>query len=393
MSTSWVSRWGYEIANSTTKPGVYRLKEGGYLVRGKFGLRVLRDAALPEALAARVDLMTPRAAKSSQPLFATFAVSLLEEKILLKEIKSEATVERYKGTIEKYLVPHFAQLRVDEIEHQQCLDFKLKLARRIKKGGYAESTANGHLRILEQWINVMVTRFNLPRNPYMGVKPFPETSSYTEEEPNSLSPKQLKKWLAVAKRHYPQHFTMMILGFLTGRRPGELRAIRKVQDILWVTNQVLIRRSHSRKQTVKEHTKTGKDLKLDLPDYMMALLKEHIALVTNPPINPAGKPPLWWREAMRASELLFPSRKGGFQARSCLAKPFVKITKKAGITHHLSPRAMRRSYQDLARAAGVVDLVGRSISGHATEKMKDHYSTVRGSERLEAVTQMLKLVQ
>jgi hypothetical protein len=42
----------------------------------------------------------------------------------------------------------------------------------------------------------------------------------------------------------------------------------------------------------------------------------------------------------------------------------------------VTPRGMRRTYQDLARAAEMKDLVTRAISGHATEQMQQHYSTV-----------------
>lgn len=52
------------------------------------------------------------------------------------------------------------------------------------------------------------------------------------------------------------------------------------------------------------------------------------------------------------------------------------MTNRTGAT----PRAMRRTYQDLARAASMSDVVTRSISGHATPEMQRHYSTVSGEE-------------
>jgi hypothetical protein len=45
-----------------------------------------------------------------------------------------------------------------------------------------------------------------------------------------------------------------------------------------------------------------------------------------------------------------------------------------------TPKCMRRTYQDLCRAANVADIVTRSISGHATEDMQRHYSTVSADE-------------
>jgi hypothetical protein len=41
---------------------------------------------------------------------------------------------------------------------------------------------------------------------------------------------------------------------------------------------------------------------------------------------------------------------------------------------------MRRTFQELARAAGVADVVPRAISGHATEAMQRRYSTARSHE-------------
>lgn len=46
---------------------------------------------------------------------------------------------------------------------------------------------------------------------------------------------------------------------------------------------------------------------------------------------------------------------------------------------------MRRTYQDLARAAGIHDVVTRAIFGHLTETMQHHYSTARGAEIRDAL--------
>jgi hypothetical protein len=61
-------------------------------------------------------------------------------------------------------------------------------------------------------------------------------------------------------------------------------------------------------------------------------------------------------------------------------KLFVEVAKAIGLKEHISPRAMRRTFQDLARAAEIRDLVTRAVSGHATEDMHRHYSTVQTDE-------------
>jgi hypothetical protein len=52
---------------------------------------------------------------------------------------------------------------------------------------------------------------------------------------------------------------------------------------------------------------------------------------------------------------------------------------------------MRRTFQDLARAAEVKDIVTRAISGHATETMQHHYSSVGAAEKQIAIAKVIEL--
>lgn len=93
------------------------------------------------------------------------------------------------------------------------------------------------------------------------------------------------------------------------------------------------------------------------------------------------------------SDLLFPSKRGGFRSRSCLDKPFREVAAAIGLTYRVSPKAMRRTCQNLMRAAASVkDVVTRSISGHATEAMQHHYSTVADQEQREALARLTEIM-
>ena len=116
---------------------------------------------------------------------------------------------------------------------------------------------------------------------------------------------------------------------------------------------------------VMERTKTGRRLRVPLPEELMAILQWH---VDNLPAE------------LRRSELLFPSEMGGFRAGSCLKRPLEHIAKAAGIKKRLTARFMRRTFQDLGRAVRVHDFVVRAISGHATAQMQEHYSSVNADE-------------
>ncbi len=52
---------------------------------------------------------------------------------------------------------------------------------------------------------------------------------------------------------------------------------------------------------------------------------------------------------------------------------------------------MRRTFQDMARAAEVEDMVTRAVSGHAIESMQQHHSTVAPAEIREAIEKVISL--
>jgi hypothetical protein len=79
------------------------------------------------------------------------------------------------------------------------------------------------------------------------------------------------------------------------------------------------------------------------------------------------------------------------RAATVLNKPFADIAELIGLGKRFTQRGLRRTFQDLARAAQVEGIVTRSISGHATERMQDHYSTVDGAEKRTALAKVIHL--
>ncbi len=148
----------------------------------------------------------------------------------------------------------------------------------------------------------------------------------------------------------------------------------------WDQGLVLIRRSRGIKGQVMEMTKTNHDQVIKVPEFVMSVLRWHV------------DKQLLTRE-MERSELLFPSETGGFRSNSALAKPFRTIAKAMGLTKQISPKAMRRSFQDAMREAEVANVVVRSISGHLTDQMQQRYSTARGHEQESAIARIIDLTR
>jgi len=161
--------------------------------------------------------------------------------------------------------------------------------------------------------------------------------------------------------------------------PSKLRPLRRAgdtPDIIWETGELLIRRSETL-GVANDRTKTKRRLRIPLPRDLVDILHWHVDRLPEGP--------------MRESVLLFPSRAGGFRAPSVLNEPILDIARAAGIQKHLSAKLMRRTFQDLGRAAQVHDFVTRAISGHATTVMREHYSSVAADEVREGLSRVYRL--
>lgn len=395
--SQWIKRWNITMARRPTMPGVWKRKEEGFVVRarvrdGKTGkqaeiLKVLIDTTRPEEAYAwlqeekrRVRTGQARETRST-PRFFDYAVSLLERKIVTNEIKSAKTKQRWGYMLEHHLKPAFGDFFVDKITRSDVEQWRARVGGAIH-AGMSPHSANGILATLSVILNAAADEFALSPNPIKGVKPFPTTRpTYTPEEPNALTADELGPFLATMRRDYPQHFGMVLLGFVTGLRPSSMRPLRRSgpdADIHWDNGIIRARRSHTVGKQVMETTKTGIEYRIALPSSVIDVLRAHVAQL---PLGP-----------MAESVLLFPSETGGFRAPSCLDKPFAAVARTLGLEKTITPRAMRRTYQDLARQAQVNDVVTRAISGHATEAMQHHYSSVGDAEKREAVARIYSLV-
>jgi Ribonuclease toxin, BrnT, of type II toxin-antitoxin system len=103
--------------------------------------------------------------------------------------------------------------------------------------------------------------------------------------------------------------------------------------------------------------------RITVPSEVMGVLRWHLATQLTTP-------------EQKASELLFPAEDGAMRSVSFQKKAFATIGALIGLKKRITPRAMRRTFNDLARAANVEAIITKSISGHQTDRMREHYSTV-----------------
>lgn len=402
----WVKRWGYEFAAKPQRPGIYRLRSGGYLVRGRVTdprtgkrretMRATSAKSLQEAqrdLDNAVESLRSRLDESTTAptRWKGYAVSLLETKIARGDITSPAEIERWKQTLANYLIPEFGEHDVREVRREHInawlrgrvmvwmRDGRPSLRDPQKTFRPTKSTANGWLRILRTICREARIEFRLDECAFDGVRMFDE-EGYSASDPNAVDPRRLRSVLPKLEAKYPDRFAMIWLGFVTAARPSTLRPLRKSgpdADGDWKARTVKMRRSNARGQRIVNRTKTRIVQEIPLDKYTIDVLRRHVARQSG--------------EAAE-SEFLFPSSRGGMLGRNALAEPFAWLAQQLKMPR-LTPRAMRRTFADMARQAGLSAVVRTAITGHKTDEMDRHYQTVGIDEARNAVTRVSALAR
>jgi integrase len=157
-----------------------------------------------------------------------------------------------------------------------------------------------------------------------------------------------------------------------------LRRTGTTPDVLWDQGVVLVRRSHTTGDEFMNTTKTKLRQRITVPSEVMDVLRWHVATQLTTP-------------EQKASELLFPAEDGGFRSVSFLKKAFATVGHLIGLNKKVTPRGMRRTFNDLMRLAKVEAVVTKSISGHQTDRMREHYSTVTPDEQRRSIGNVVQL--
>lgn len=395
----------------TKWPGVTKLPTGEYLVRvrekirstGKPGdvARKLPPGSTPrdfeETRRSLQEALNPTAPDPGRVRFREYARKVMEGREARGTIQSPATKARYRVELELHLMPKWGDMFIDQIARHAVKDWlgelgKLVLAKKTcgcprtrstERCGHGATpeTVNGWWRTFKGIMSEASIDFDL-KDPTRKLESIPRSAgprTYTVEEPNSLRPDELPAFFRVAFQYRPRWFAMIALGLITGRRPCELRPLRRSgarPDMDWATGALQIRRSFVYGAPM-EMTKQKKDVILyTAATPLYDVLQWHVAQL---------------RAEQIESELFFPPLRAhdtGFMHHSALDGPVKAICAAAGIKKHITPRFMRRTYQDLCEAAGVSDRVKLAMSGHATEEMAAHYSTVADTEGRAALIKM-----
>ena len=399
-------------ATATRSPGVFKRKEGGHLVRARVTCQATGRMVEIKRVLPMMDELTAyqwlcqerervRAGDASverpKTRFAEYAKLLFERKVKTKEIKSAKGRQKWATILEHLIagthgkragrhVIGFGEVFLDKLDVAMVERWRVAVAELIDAGDYAPATGNGWFATLQVILKAAKRELELPMLATEGIRRFDDSErdgGYSEEQPNALLPEEVGKFMAALRELYPQHYAMVFLGLATGLRPSSLRPLRRrgeLADVLWKENRLLVRRSHSLGDEVMNTTKQRVKYSIHLPQEVVEILRWHMETQLVTP-------------EQQESDLLFPGVHGGFRSPSVLNKPFADVVSAISLGKRLTQRGLRRTFNDLARAAEVESIVTRSISGHQTERMHHHYSTVSPAEQRRGIAKVIDIAR
>lgn len=143
------------------------------------------------------------------------------------------------------------------------------------------TTVNGYLNILRVVMKAARRKYQLAHDAMDGVEDLDtsEHETYTEEEPNALTPDEVTPFVAKFRELYPQHFAMFFLMLVTGLRPSSVRPLRRRGaecDVDWENGRLRVRRSHTIGEEVMRTTKQKRRYTIDLPREVLDVLRWHV---------------------------------------------------------------------------------------------------------------------
>jgi integrase len=354
---------GYRVRVRAMDPRTGTLKEGNREYEGID----LREAVLQQT---RMRDEIIKGGVSAQRLrVGEFAKHWIESKAPTVD---PGTAERYAAALDDHVLPALGLFFFDQLT---ALDVQ-KWVNAGRRKGYRAETLRGWFRVFRTMTRDAMEPLNLPRDPTLRIT-FPEDE---ERDDNALKPELLGTFLQNMERLSPQHYALVAVLAFTGLRFCHASALR--WEDMGADNGVLrVVRKNIRGRVGPVSRKKRAPREYPLHPNLADILRDHRRRLLEQ--QAPGVDSGW----------MFPSEAGGLRTPGGLWKAWRACVKESKIEERFTVHGLRRTFNDLTRRAGVDGVVIKSLTGHVTEKMRTHYSTVGLDEKLAAVSSVHRLVR
>lgn len=376
----------------TRYPGVYRVNDNNYRVRvvgtdprtGKKkaveklyeGLSAqeaarMRTVLLEEIVASTRKVVRQRVGDFAKSWIASKAVSL-----------DAGTASTYADALDDHVLPVLGDFWYDALakaDVQKWVDDCFTDGWTTPSGekrGYARNSVHSWFRVFRTMTRDAVEALDLPRDPCVRIR-FPQEDM--RDESNALEPAELLRFLHEMRTRYPRHYALVTLLAFTGLRFCHASAL-KWED--WDEEKCVlhVRRKHVRKEVSAVSKKKRAPGVIPVEPELAEILRAHKARLE------AAKAPGF------AAGWMFPSDVGTLRTPNSMDKAWAKCLEAAKVKHRFTVHGLRYTFTDLIRLSNADAVVRRALTGHVTQEMQMHYSSVGTEEKRAAIAGALKLL-
>lgn len=363
----------YRVRVKVTDPKTGRSKEIDRIVEadGESAAAATRERLRKEALAAG------DAPAAQRTKLRELALSWLRGK--LPTLKA-STREHYAAVLDVYVLPELGDYYLDALTADDVIAWRDAMKAK-------PPTVNSRLRVLKTLLADVCAERGL-HNPAARVQSVREPRRKVRK---GLEPHELAAVLAKTRELTPRWYPIALTLAVTGQRWGAVSAL-EWSRVDFERGEILFTKAHVR--GTLDDQKTGADVVVPLvPELREVLLEHRVELRRREKRRrERANPGTTVLESAAGLEgrWVFPSRTGGLMQPSSFRKPLAAACRAAGVPV-ISPHGLRYSFNHAAKRVAERDVV-RSITGHVTEEMTQHYDWIRADEKRSAVAGVVALI-
>lgn len=359
-----------QAGKPTAHPGVWYLDRHHYRIRAKCRdpatlkvrqvERVVEARTPAEAAKQRAALADElRGARcGTRPTLSDYARLWLESRAGALEA---VTSDGHRASLEFHILPALGDLPCDALRPYDVQAW----VNALNLGAGTVRRVFGTLRCM---MRDAMAHLGLERDPCLRI-----TLPAVEEGPRrSLRVDEVRAFLDAAEEHEPQHAAMLATMVLTGLRYVHAAALRW-DDVDLDAGLIAVRHAYRRGRLGEVSRKKRAPLELPIAPDLVAVLRRH-------------RDRLKTRKVTALAGYVFPGRDPRRPVNHFTVwQAYQRVLRAAGLDAVSSPHKLRGTCTDLLRRAGVDPTTSKAITGHVTDRMREHYSSVGLDEKRAAL--------
>lgn len=376
----------------TRYPGVFRVNDNTYRVRavamdprtGKKKAREMLYEGISAQEAARKRSVLIEEIRSAAEAVQRLRVGdFAKSWIASKAVSLDAgTASTYAKALEDHVLPALGDFWYDALTRsdvQKWVDGCFALEWETKSGAkkkYSRGAVHGWFRVFRTMTRDAVDELDIPRDPCVRIR-FPQEE--LRDGSNALTPEELTAFLAAMRDMYPRHYALVMVLAFTGLRFCHASALAW-EDWDEVNGLLRVRRKQVRGEVSPLTKKKRAPGTIPVEPELAAVLREHRERLEE---DDAPGFELGW---------MFPSEAGTLRTPNSMDRAWTNCLEAAKVKRRFTLHGLRYTFTDLIRLSKADAVVRRALTGHVTQEMQDHYSSVGTEEKRAAIAGALKLL-